>query len=91
LNAPATGTVDPFALAAGMRRVPMDLVSLRVLNDPGLDGDSVGACSRRSYGTTDVTSEHSFAAGCAAVARRLKPNDVERDTGFEPATFSLGS
>jgi hypothetical protein len=59
LGAAAARVVDPFALAAGARWVPVDTGARRMLNDAGLGADSVGTCSGRSYGTTDVTSEHS--------------------------------
>jgi hypothetical protein len=91
LGALAAGVVDPLALAAGTRWVPVGVGPRRVRDDAGLDGDSLGACSGRRYGATDVTSEHSLAAEGSAVARWLGPDDVERDTRFELATFSLGS
>jgi hypothetical protein len=60
LGARAARIGSPLAAAAGTRYVPVNVGPSRVLNNAGLGGDSVGTCSGRSYGTTDVTSEHSL-------------------------------
>lgn len=91
LGAVTAGVIDPLALATGTRWVPVSSRPRRVLGRAGLDDDSVTTRSGWSYTTTDVTNEHSLSAEGAAVTRWPGSGDVERDTGFEPATFSLGS
>jgi hypothetical protein len=59
LRAAAAGVVDPLALAAGTWRVPVDLIALWIFDSTGLDDDSVTTCLEWSYGSTEVTSEHS--------------------------------
>jgi hypothetical protein len=55
----ATGVVDPLALASMLGRLPVDLVTLRILDSAGLDDDSVTGCVGRNYAITDFTSIHS--------------------------------
>jgi len=82
LGAMTAGVVDPLALPAGTRWVPVGARPGRVIGRAGLDDDSVTTRSGWSYTTTDITNEHSLAAGGSAVVRWLGPGDVERDTRF---------
>lgn len=91
LGATAAGIVHLLALAAGTRRVPVSARPDGEFGRAGLDDDPVTTRSGRSYRTTDVASKHSLAAVGSTVARWLGPDDVERDTRFELATFSLGT
>jgi hypothetical protein len=91
LGAMAAGVVDPLALASRTRWVPVGPRSGRVFGRAGLDDNSVTTRAGWSYTTTDITNKHSLAAGGSAAVRWLGPGDVERDTRFELATFSLGS
>jgi hypothetical protein len=59
LCAATARVVDPLALAAGTRRMPVSVVALGMVDDSGPDDDSVTTCSGRSYGSTNLTLEHS--------------------------------
>jgi hypothetical protein len=87
LGAAAARVVDPFALAAGTWLAPVGLGSLRVLDDAGLSSDSVGTCSGRSYGTTDVTSEHSVDS--RKFCRRRVAGVRRRGAGYQIRTGDL--